>query len=630
MIKPLLFATALLGACLPALAQTNYDAGLIPDSLRRDAHAVVRESQESFVVSSPSKATYKMHYVVTVLDERGKSDLFFQVKTNSFQKLEDADIYVYDAKGKPLQHIRHKDMATAAWGEGLVEDGLYTYFAVTAPEYPITVQTDYTLSYKAGNNYPYLSLDNIEQSIEHISLVLTLPKTMAIHCNKHLTHLEPVLADDKDNRTYTWTASGIKAVPDETGAPSDRAPAVYIAPAQFEMAGYPGDMSTWVSLGKWGYDLNKDALALPDASQQFYRDMVKDAQTDLDKARILYRYLQTNFRYVSIQLGIGGWRSFPASFTEKKKYGDCKALSTYMCACLNAVGVKSYTAWINAGPLTQPVDASFPDDRFNHVILCIPQPHDSVWLECTSNHTDFGVLGAFTENRNALLITENGGVLVHTPTSTVAENKTAAFTRVNLSEDGSGKADVALLATGENKFAEVSSLYEETHDNQKKYLVEDMDFPQPDDFNVTLEQVDSPQLRTHVAMTFEKIPEFSAGSKMFLNPRLYHIWPYHLPSAENRTENYYFPYPFLNSDTTCYQLPEGYVVDELPKGKTLSCPYASYTSSYWYDPTRKAVFSYAALTLKERMIPAKDYDALKRFFGDVVKDETEKIVINKP
>ncbi|WP_315822799.1 hypothetical protein [Paraflavitalea speifideaquila] len=48
------------------------------------------------------------------------------------------------------------------------------------------------------------------------------------------------------------------------------------------------------------------------------KDLVKDAKDDREKARIIYDYLQKNFRYVSIQLGIGGWRSLSADFTDQK------------------------------------------------------------------------------------------------------------------------------------------------------------------------------------------------------------------------------------------------------------------------------------------------------------------------
>lgn len=634
MKRVFVFAGAFL-ACFSAGAQTpsSYDVSLIPDSLKTNAHAVIRADEEAFTVYSPSRATYKVHEVVTIMDEAGKRGLAFAERSDAFVSLDDANLYLYDAKGQLLQHVKQKEMAVEGYQQWfqLVTDDKITYFELNAPSYPVTVQKDYTISFKGLLNYPDFGLDNTERSLQEASFVLTTPKSIGVRYRNLGVNIHPSIADgEKETQVYTWRIAALKARPEEGGDLAGLDPRVMIAPNQFEINDFAGELNSWQAFGKWMYDLNKDMYVLPPATAQFYRQMVAGASTDAEKARILYDYLQKNFRYVDISLGIGGYKSFPAAATDKNKFGDCKGLSTFMKACLNAVDVKSYTAIINAGDREAPVDPGFPINEFNHMILCIPQPKDSIWLECTSTHNYFGVLGAFTENRNALLITENGGVLVHTPSSTLEENQESFHTLVSLSEDGSGKATVTLSSTGDPKWKAVSYLYEETHDNQKKYLVQGLDFLQPDDFGITLHKIDSPVLQMDLRLSFEKIPEFTAGSKMFLNPRLYHIWQQPLPDTGGRTQDYYFDYPFSTSDTTCYLLPDGFVVDDLPKGRTMDCPYAAYTSSYQYDQAKKEVISCCTLQLKSRRIQAKDFASVKEFFGKVVEDETEKIVIDKP
>ncbi len=59
------------------------------------------------------------------------------------------------------------------------------------------------------------------------------------------------------------------------------------------------------------------------------------------KVFALYDYLQKNTRYISVQLGIGGWQPFPADYVATKRYGDCKALSNFMVALLKEAGIKA-------------------------------------------------------------------------------------------------------------------------------------------------------------------------------------------------------------------------------------------------------------------------------------------------
>src|SRR6185503_18169122 len=203
----------------------------------------------------------------------------------------------------------------------------------------------------------------------------------------------------------------------EAGAVSgqNRYPHVSIVSDRFSHYGFEGDLSSWKSFGQWINTLYSGLDILPPDRQQFFTQLVKDASDNKEKIKRIYQYMQKNFRYVSIQLGIGGLKPFSAEFTDKKKYGDCKALSNYMKAALKSVGIPSHIAIINAEYNQEPVDPNFPANGFNHVILCVPGQNDSIWLECTSSTAAFGELGSFTENRNALLITDNGGVLVPTP-----------------------------------------------------------------------------------------------------------------------------------------------------------------------------------------------------------------------
>ena len=108
---------------------------------------------------------------------------------------------------------------------------------------------------------------------------------------------------------------------------------------------------------------------------------------------------------------------------------------------------------------------------------------DTVWLECTSHFNDFGHLGDFTENRNALLYKETGGVLVRTPASKAEDNIFRMQTTVILNEDGSGTMEGVLHSTGSFKY-DMVDLSMEKKDVQKEFLIKRVGFINPDEYSL--------------------------------------------------------------------------------------------------------------------------------------------------
>ena len=451
-------------------------------------NASVLKNEENIVleITGVDRFTYTVHQVVTILGEKGKDELDFVQYTNKYISLEDAEIKVYDVWGKQTNKFRKKDMTTVANGEGLIEDGYATYFRVPAPGYPITVEYNYQLKFKGTVNYPSFDIMSSGEAVLKSTFTARVLKNLDLRYQEKNIQLKPVVTEDSKYKQYQWTVSDMKALAYEEGSAQygSRYPSIQLAPNKFSYYNNEGDLTSWKNFGAWIGNLYQGLDELSPERKDFFNKLVKGVSTDKEKARLIYGYLQNNFRYVSIQLGIGGLKPFSADFTDKKKYGDCKGLSNYMKAALKAVGIKSCVAIINAEYNSEPVDPGFPENGFNHVILCIPQAKDSIWLECTSNKADFGVLGSFTENRNALLITDAGGVLVSTPVSNPEENILVANTRAEISEDGSGTSLTIFTSSGSYKQDIEGGLMEEKKDDQKEFLIHNYGFKQPDEFEV--------------------------------------------------------------------------------------------------------------------------------------------------
>ncbi len=607
-----------------------FDVNSIPENLKKNACSVIREERISFEVTSIDKATYKVHRVVTVLNENGKDELEFHEFSDQFQSLESASIQLFDSKGAFLHKYKKSDLSKQTAGEGLVPDGKVYFIGLPAPVYPITMLIDYEIKFNGLLQYPGYHFQLPEQSVENSVYVASVPLDLDLRFKGKNTHIIPVTTTDGKIKTYTWTIKNLPALEYEAGSVSyeSRYPHIILSPNKFELDGYAGDMSSWQNFGKWYGLLAKNTNNLTEERKLFFQALVKDARNEREKIRIIYNYLQSNCRYVLIALGIGGYKPFEADFVDKKKYGDCKALSNYTQACLSAIGIKSYQALINADYNKEPVDPSFPQNGFNHVIVCVPLQKDSLWLECTSNTAEFGVLGNFTENRNALLITEDGGKLVPTPKSRASDNLFSSYGIIDLSEDGSGLVNVTFNTTGEYKQELMNYISNQKKDDQKKFLVNYIGYMQPDDFEINYDQANK-KAATTMTMSIGKIPEFTAGKKLFLNPRIYKIWGIDLPKAENRTQDFYFEHPFIKTDTTIYKLAAGYGMETLPKAKKITFEYGSFSTAYEFNESKRSIRSVARLELNEYKIPAAKFLSAKKFFSDVLEEYSEKIVIKR-
>lgn len=614
-----------------ALSQPGlYDVQKIPETVKTKADVIKRSETIQFEIKDIDRAYLTVDKVITILNENGKSDLLFRQFTNKFIELTEAEIKILDAGGKTIEKFKKNDMATIANGDGLIEEGKVTYYQVPAGSYPVTVQFKYELRFKGTLMYPDYSIQESGEGVENSSFTVKVPADLDLRYKEKNVAMKPVISTEEKYKLYQWSVKNLAPLHNEPGSVSyeSRYPSITLAPNRFKLYDYEGEMTSWKQFGSWENGLLKGLNSLPDDRRAFFASLVKDATNDREKTRLVYEYLQKNFRYVSIQLGIGGYKPFPALFTDQKKYGDCKGLSFYTLSVLHALGIKSYVALINAGYNKEAADPDFPCNVFNHMILCVPLQKDTIWLECTSSTNEFGVLGNFTENRNALLITEDGGVLVATPKSKASDNSFTSFTTVEITEDGSGKSSSVWRTKGEYTQDIIHYILDENRDNQKKFLVNYYGFKQPDEFVIEKKQ-NAGITSTHIDLVVEKIPEFIAGSKMFISPRMYKLVSGNLPKAADRRLDFYFECPFEKSDTTVFKLPAGYAIDALPSEKNFQCKYGSYKSKCWFNAAEKAVYSSASVVLQQHKIPASDYAPVKSFFDEIEKDESQRIVVKK-
>jgi hypothetical protein len=589
--------TTLAALLLAAPPTPKYPADAIAPALRENAHVVMRAYDKVVTVKSTSQLTETVHRVVTILDPAG-SDEYGQlvVPYDALNRIGYLRGAVYDAQGHLLHQLRPaevRDQGMGSAGGSFMTDLRVRYADLRQPTTPYTVEFDYEIVSSNTLFYPDWQPQNEENmSIEGASLQVTTPTALPLRYQEQQLPAgaasAPTVAGSLT--TYRWQLPAQPAVEEEPLSPplTELLPAVHLAPATFEVQGYVGSLDSWQSLGLWSYQLGKGRDVLPPALMAKMAQLMVSDPDPRARARKVYEFLQSSTRYVSVQLGLGGWQTAPAQAVATGGYGDCKALSNYTCALLKAAGLPAYVALVGAGASHADVRASFPSSQFNHAILCMPlaahssTPADTVWLECTSQTDAFGYMGSFTGNRHALLLTPEGGHLVATPRYGAQANQQQRRTDLWLDASGSAKASVRTQRVGLAQDLYAHLLHEADAEEQKKYVANRLKL---NNFTITSLRLAATPGPAALPGVVERLgldlPGVAtvAGRRLLLEPNLLgrlaalpaQVGPRQAPIA--------LPPASLVQDTVRLHLPVGFKAENLPQPVQVTSAYGTYTST---------------------------------------------------
>src|SRR5258705_3108386 len=454
MRKIIIFGLSFLMNALPSMATDGeYAVSKIPSALLKNADAVLRFEELRFEVFGPKEAVQTYHYVMTIVNEKGDEWAAFSEYYDKLREINSVQGYLYDAAGNQIRKLKAKDVEDVSGLDdiSLIDDNRVKRHNFYCKAYPYTVEYVVEIKYKHTMFFPRWIPQGAERlSVEQSRAVIVCPDDYQFRYKAFNYPGEPVIATENKKRSSTWIVNNMPAIIKEVYQPPlhDITTVVIFGPTEFQIGDYKGNMQDWKEFGKFTYALKQGRDNLPDNIKSTVHQLVDGISDERKKIQVLYEYMQKNTRYISIQLGIGGWQPFDARFVASKSYGDCKALSNYMYSILKEAGIRSSYTLVRAGRNANYITEDFPSQQFNHVILCVPLQSYTVWLECTSQTLPAGYMSGFTGNRAALVVDENGGTLVRTPRYGLNENLEIKKINAVLSEDAALRVNAETVYKG--------------------------------------------------------------------------------------------------------------------------------------------------------------------------------------
>jgi hypothetical protein len=608
-------------------AQEKYSIANLTADLIEKSNSVIIQQDIRVIMDDYDDMTIHEDKIITILNEKGMSALDAYASYDKSTKIRNLKVTVYNALGSEIKTFKERDFmdVSAVSSVSLYTDDRVKYLEYTPASYPVTIHfeketktsnTAFVKSFTPYTNY-YQSIKSSTFRIENNSeIVLRFSEN---------GFMEGVSIENDNPNLLTYSVSNLPSISREVYSPSFETftPKVMFALQTFELEGEKGEVSNWQEFGLWQHEnLLKGLDELPESTISEIKLLTQNLETTREKAKAIYEYVQNNTRYISVQIGLGGWKPISAKEVDDKKYGDCKGLTNYTKALLNLVDIESNYCVVYSGSEIQDISEGFTSMQGNHVILNIPQENDEdIWLECTSQDIPFNFLGTFTDDRKVLAVNPTGGEILRTPAYTEKDNYQKTTAEINIIEKAI-TANVNIRTRG-TQYNDRYSLGGENEKNIKSHYL----FYWNNLKEMTLLSHEFSNNKEDVTF-FEKV-ELKAenyvkiyGNDLILDVNPFNKFQVNLPNYKVRQTPFNVSRGFVDEDEFTFNL-ENLAVDTELKDISLDSVFGTYKLSFELKDNVLIVKRY--FRLNKNNYQKSDYEKFVEFFSQISKYDNTKL-----
>lgn len=468
-------------------------------------------------------------------------------------------------------------------------------------------------------------------SVESASLTITYLPELGFKFKEFNFDSEAKITKETATNTLSYTAKNIPAYKYEEYSPAFQSyfPYVMFGLTSFNLEGVEGVASDWKNFGSWMYDsLLKNTDEIPAETQAKIKQLVGTEKDPLKITKLIYQYVQDKTRYISIQLGIGGWKPMLAKDVDRLGYGDCKALTNYTRSLLQIVGVPSYYTVIYGDTEIRNLQQDFVSMQGNHVILSVPIDNKMLWLECTSQITPFGFQGDFTDNRLALVVKPDGGEIMRTHEFKTEENTQISKGNFTVDAAGTFSGSVNITSKGtqyDNKFANEKKSADERTKFYKNYFWY-INNVKLNKINLTNDK-DTVEFQEEIAFEAPSYASISGDRMMFA---LNAFNPARGIPQRYRTRNNPFEIDrgFYDYDEVTITIPEAFSIDAKPDNIEVKEKFGTYKTEYNLIGHDKIQYK-RTYQINPGFYEKEEYDSFRKFKENIAKMDNAKIVLIK-
>lgn len=608
--------------------EAQYTVDAIPDSIRSGADVVFILDEGRLKINNDGSADYTVKSVIAILNPEGQRFAVNRVGYDKLRKVKSFRGEAFDANGSSLKVLKKNEIRdmSAASGYSIYEDNRMMIGDLRQIQYPYIVQFEQEIAFSNLFSIPdWYMLPDDEVGVMLSRFVINSPKDKEPQYKVLNSPDNSTREINQETVEIKFEYRGIKPIQFEPHQPSGSLPHVLISPSVFDIEGYEGKLTNWKSFGEWQNKLNEGRDDLPSQTINEIKAIGERHEGVQNKVKATYEYVQNNTRYVSIQLGIGGWQPFPNSVVDEKGYGDCKALTFYTQSLLKSQGIESHYTWVYAGRNPPKLDPDFPVNQFNHIILCVPNEGDTLWLECTSQTNPFGYLGSFTGNRDVLMITDSGGVLGRTPYYPPEVNTLNNHTRILLDSNfhAVGKSEITYAGL-QYENGGLPSVVNQGVEEQNRWIEENVSVPglKISDLKMVDEKKPIPEIEVNLNFESSKLVN-PIGKRHFIQPNLFNRWSYIPEKVDARSFDIEVDIGYLDYDSIVFEVPSHIRPEFIPEESIIESAFGRYYNRV--DFSEGKLIYVREMLYHDGTYDKSQYDDFRKFLKAVSRRDKLKI-----
>lgn len=595
------------------------------------AGAVVILADEKMKLLPDNTVTYDSHYIVKILNERGKND-FSEIVLgydSTYEKVEieyartikpNGEVVAVGEKGirdvsRYLDFPLYSNSRARIISMPEIAEGAIVEYKIRTTRSQLINKDDFDIAYNLQETEPVISARFAISIPKNRNLRI---KPLNLEYNPKNFNLSPIITETKEEKIYRWEFKDIPQIEVEPNMPPLQEINPVILASTFD---------SWDEIYKWWRSLSRDRITADKAITDKVYQLIQGKKTSEEKIRAIYNYCAQEIRYVGIEYGQAGYQPHPASEIFKNKYGDCKDKAILFVTMLKAAGIEAFAVLIGTRG-TPAMEEDFPAVNFNHCIAAVELNNELIFLDITAEVCSFGDLPSDDQKRRVLIFRKDAYEIADTPLAAPEANRVKSKTRLTIASDEAARAQRTVETFGQFDQAHrywlrytPPNLIEQGLKEKIQSIVTSGDL-------ITYRYENSDDLNLPIRLTYEfKGKNFlsRAGSARII-PRSANV-DTSLVAKAQRGYPLELGNPSLNETYLEITLADDFAVKYLPESLDAKSRWLDYLVSY--ELKGKTLTVSQRQLVKTRQVPQEEYPDFKKFLEDLAIKLDEHIILEK-